>query len=164
MEGFMDILESAIAFEKEGEAFYWELADKTDNRGIKNICLMLARDEAGHIKAIENLIAKQTAGKSDSTIIVDVKALFGRFINGIFDPEEPLAEESMFRKAMDLEKKTMDFYTGCSEEAQVPSEKALFLQLAGEESKHYTILGNILEFRKNSKDWIRKRTFDKLGK
>jgi rubrerythrin len=159
----MEILEAAITFEKEGEAFYWELADKTDNRGIKNICLMLARDEVEHAKVIEKLMGNRPEAKADSTIIEDVKTVFRRFIDDIFDPDEALAEESMYLKAMTLEKKMIDFYSERAKEASVENVKSIFLTLAGEEEKHYEILKNILEFRRNTRDWVQKRIFDSLG-
>jgi rubrerythrin len=158
----MDIISTAIAFEKEGESFYWELADKTENRGIKNICLMLARDESEHIKVLEKLGTAAPAVKPASTIVEDSKKVFGRFIGDIFDPDEPIAEESLYLKAMELEKKTMEYYSARSSESKVTEAEKLYDQLAGEERKHYEILKSILEFRKNSKEWIGKRIFDRL--
>jgi rubrerythrin len=160
----MSIIDTAISLEKEGEAFYWEIADKTDNRGIKNICLMLARDEAEHIRTFEKLRSGEVAGRKASTIIEDAKKIFRRFVDDIFDPDEALAPEALFEKAMGLEKKTLDFYSECALAAENPAEKDIFLALADEEKKHYGILNNIIEFRRNSREWIRKQSFENTDK
>ncbi len=159
----MNLIETAISFEREGEAFYWEIADRTDNRGIKNICLMLARDESEHIKVFERLAEGNGAGLRVSTIVEDTRAVFRRFTNDIFDPDEELAPESLYEKAISLEKKTMDYYSECARNAKDEDEKKLYLTLAGEEKKHYGILKNILEFRLNSREWLGKRSFENPG-
>jgi rubrerythrin len=160
----MDILTTAISFEEEGEKFYWEIADKTENRGIKNICLMLARDEAEHIKALEKMGAGIKTIKADSSIIEDTKTVFRRFINDIFDPNESLADKALYGKAMELEKKTIEYYKHWAAETGKAEEKALLEKLAAEETRHLEILKNILEYLKNGAKWIKNRKFDDLGK
>ena len=48
----MDIFEFAMEKEKYAEHFYRELADRTDNTGLKSILNMLAGEEVKHYETV----------------------------------------------------------------------------------------------------------------
>jgi rubrerythrin len=51
----MDIFEFAMDKEKFSEDYYRELAEKTNNPGLKNICTMLAEEEAKHYHIVRKM-------------------------------------------------------------------------------------------------------------
>ena len=54
-EARMDIYEYAMQMEKDGEAYYRDLAGKTSHQGLKSILGMLADAEVKHYKLFEDI-------------------------------------------------------------------------------------------------------------
>ena len=65
-----------------------------------------------------------------------------------------LSEIDLYRKAQDIEQKTMDFYREKADKAVDAYEKAVLLKLADEEKRHYFILENIVEFVSRPEQWL----------
>jgi rubrerythrin len=61
-----------------------------------------------------------------------------------------------YRKAMAIEEKSRKFYQDKAAETGDKEEKQIFLRLAGEEQKHFRIMGNIVEFvsRPEPGNWL----------
>jgi len=52
----MNIYKYAMKMEKDSENYYSELANKTDDVGLRNILKMLANDEVKHYNIIEQMM------------------------------------------------------------------------------------------------------------
>jgi rubrerythrin len=157
----MDILAFAMKMEKDGEAFYHEMAKKTANTGLSNILEMLADEEVKHYEAIRSI---QAGGGdlAETDVLARAKNIFER----IRDFSEPINTNvdqiQLYRQAMDIEKKSEDFYLDKADQVKETRHKELFLKLAAEEGKHYFLLENVVAFISRPKSWLENAEFNHL--
>jgi rubrerythrin len=148
----MDIYEYAMQMEKDGEAFYRELASKTSNAGLKKILVMLADAEVKHYKLFENMKRNDKVHMTDTAILKDVKNIFVQMREEKqFDVEVDQAE--LYRKAQAIEKKTRDFYLDKAGTVD-PSQKEIFLKIADEERRHFIIIESLINFVNQPDIWL----------
>jgi rubrerythrin len=154
----MDIFNFAIKMEKDGEVFYRQMADQVNEEGLKNILIMLAEDEVKHAAAIEQ-IRSRTTEMANTEILDKAKNIFERMKafgkEFVFDDDH----EALYRKAMEIEQNSIDFYLDRADQVQEPRQKALFEQLADEEKKHYRLLGGMADFVNRPKTWLEDAEF-----
>ncbi|GAH92585.1 unnamed protein product, partial [marine sediment metagenome] len=63
----MNIYKYAMKMEKDSENYYNELANKTDDAGLRNILKMLASDEVKHYNIIEQMIKTDVSAELAET-------------------------------------------------------------------------------------------------
>jgi len=144
----MDIYQFAMQMEKDGENYYRELASASRMAGLKRIFSMLADEEVKHFHFIDELRRKQgQASLAETSILTDVKNIFIDMKEGKPDLHiDTTADTDAFRKARDIEEKSMVFYREKADEATEESVKDLLLRIAREEEKHMHIMQNLVEF------------------
>ncbi|MTI65528.1 MAG: rubrerythrin [Firmicutes bacterium] len=141
----MNIYQFAMDMELDGKRFYEELMGKANDKGLKNIFKMLAEDEKKH-----HDIIKEMRNKGD--INVDFKDLGNT--DNIFEKLEKNKENfsldkseiEVYKHALDIEDKSINFYNKQFEKAKEETEKKIFKTLVEEEKKHKSILENIIDF------------------
>ena len=73
----MDIYKYAMQMELDGTHFYLDLAEKTNNTGIKNILTMMAESEARHYNIILGMQKNDKIQYSaDTEVLTNVKNIF----------------------------------------------------------------------------------------
>lgn len=154
----MNVLDFAIQMERDGQAYYIELAGQTTNKGMKRILEMLADDEVRHREVLEAM----KVGRSDlveTTILSDAKNVFAsiRESGEEFDFGATLTD--LYRKARDIEKKSREFYLEHADRMEGEHEKELFMKLVEEEKRHYYLLDNIIEFLIQPERWLENAEF-----
>ena len=154
----VNIFEYAMQMEKDGEDYYRQLAQKTDNNGMKTILTMLADEEVKHYNAIEK-IKKQKTQIAESEILTDAKNVFVQIRESGDSFDFDINEAELYKKARDIEEKSRDFYTEKAGEVTEAYQKELFLKLSDEEQKHYVLLDNIIEFVSRPEQWLENAEF-----
>lgn len=149
----MDIFAYAMQMEKDGEAYYRELAAKTGNKGIKNILTMLADAEVIHYNIFRTMQRHEPVPETDSVSLEGIKNIFAR-LKEDGPPGVDTTQVALYRRAQDIEKKTLDFYLEKAEESKDEIEKTIFKRVANEERKHYLILENIIDFVERPDTWL----------
>ncbi len=142
----MDIFDHAMQMEREGEEYYRELASRTANSGLKNILNMLADDEAKHFKVFEEMKEGLTTGILATKVLSDAKNIFSEMKRSIATFDFSGSEKSLYKKALEIEKKSEEFYREKSDEAELADQKKVLLRIAEEEKKHYLLVENIIDF------------------
>ena len=154
----MDIYEYAMQMEKDGEAFYRQIADKNQSKGLRTISNMLADDEVKHYEIIKMMkTVKQSV--TETAILNDSKNVFEKMrdTEELLDPNTESIE--LYKKARDIEKKSQDFYLEKSNEVEDGSHREIFLKLAEEEKKHFFLLENIIDFISRPQEWLENAEF-----
>jgi len=154
----MDIFKFAIQMEKDGETFYRQLAGQVSEKGVQEILTMLADDETKHACTLEQM--KTKAGTmADSQILNKAKNIFRRIkeFHEPFDIDH--GHEALYRQAMELEQKSIDFYLDRADQSDNPDHKALFEQMADEERRHYRLLEGLADFVSRPKQWLENAEF-----
>lgn len=144
----LEVIQAAKEVEKHGQRFYATMAERAADPLLKELFSELAQDEVEHLRRLHKLESEYQDGAlvdceeeylpylrqfSDSKIFPDAERL-----------EEVLKSESADIQALDLaieaEEKFSRYFTMASSLAQTDDGKEAFTWLAGEESRHATIL------------------------
>jgi rubrerythrin len=159
----MNIYKYAMKMEKDGENYYRELANKTEDIGLQNILKMLADEEVRHYNIIEQMMkSKASAELAETGILKKVKNIFIKIKgkNLVFNFDLP--QINFYRKAQEIEEKSYKFYIKMSDKVEIESQRKVFLKLAGEEKKHMFLLENLVEFVSRPETWIENAEFNHL--
>jgi rubrerythrin len=159
----MDIFDFAMQMEKDGEAYYRELAQKSADKGLARIFTMLADEEVRHY----GIFSRMKAGRVEvppTSVLTNVKNIFVE----MKEKGEPFGVNagliSSYRKAQEIEKKSEDFYREKAAEVKEPSQKENLLKIADEEKTHFLILDGIIEFVQRPKNWLEDAEWSNIGK
>jgi len=157
----MDIFEFALQMEKEGMDLYLEIAGKSDDRGIQKIFGMLASDEKRH----QDVIRRMRDGDPDveeTEVLSEARNVFA----GMRDDGEKIdtaqPQSDLYRKAMDIEERSVRFYTEKAEEEKDPGKNKIFEALSREEEKHLFLIENMVEFISRPETWLENAEFNHL--
>jgi rubrerythrin len=149
----MNAYDFAMQMERDGERYYCELAEKTENNGLKSILTMLAEAEVAHYRLFRDMKANLEVRAHDTRILEEVKNVFQEL-----KETGPMGVDSsqteLYRKALDIEKKSRDFYLAKVEETEDNEQRGVLLRIAGEESRHHQIVEGILDFGSRPEQWL----------
>ncbi len=159
----MNVFEFAMQMEKDGEAFYREIADKCKDPGLKKIFTTLADEEVVHYNTFKKLYEKTSAKAVESNILEKAKNIFTEIkdAGGINIVDETPQLEA-YKKAMEAEKESYTFYEKKAEEVTDPEEKKILLTFAREEHRHDRLLENIIEFVNRPEEWLENAEFARM--
>ena len=154
----MDIFDYAMQMEKDGEDYYRQLAQQTENKGLKNILTMLAEEELKHYHAVEKMKTKGLQ-MAQTTILADAKNIFVQMKETGEKYDFDVKQTALYKKAQDIEKQSEDFYREKANEVEEEYQKGIFLELAEEEKKHYLLLEGIVQFVSRPETWLENAEF-----
>ena len=154
----MNIFEYAMQMEKDGENYYRQLAQQTANKGLKTILTMLADEEVKHYNAVGRMKSAELH-MAETTILTDAKNFFVQIKESGESFDFDIKQTELYRKAQDIEERSLDFYMEKVNEMTEEYQKELFLKLAEEEKKHYFLLDNIIEFVSKPEQWLENAEF-----
>ena len=150
----MDIYEFAMQMEKDGEKYYRDSAQIINNAGIKNILCILADAEVKHYDILQKMKQNEKIQMPDTQILSNVKNIFVKMKEEKDTFGVNISQMELYKKAQDIEKKSKEFYLEKAGEVNDPSQKEIFLKIAEEEKKHYSILENIINFVSRPNTWL----------
>jgi rubrerythrin len=159
----MNVFEFAMRMEKDGEAFYREIAEKTRDIGLKKIFTTLADEEVVHYNTFKSLSEKIAAEAAESNVLEKAKNIFAEMkAAGGYDFAAETPQIEAYKKAMEAEKEAYSFYEKKAAEAADPAEKKILLTFAREERRHYRLLENVIEFVSRPEGWLENAEFSHL--
>ena len=158
----MNILDFALEKEQMSLDFYNQLAQKTSGKGLHNIFVLLVAEEQKHYDAIKNLKEKVPAGLAQTDILNNAIMTFGDIRDSIDNFDFDISELDLYKKAVEVEGKALNFYLEKVDQVEGQSQKDIFRVLAMEEKKHYTLIDNIVDFVSRPKDWLENAEFTHL--
>ena len=159
----MNLLEYAIQMEKDGEAFYRNLAqDCAEDEGMRYIFTMLADDEAKHREIFETMLHNNAAKMTDSRIIGVSVNLFRQMQNDGSPFHCSLQQKELYEQAYDLERKSYEFYMEKLSEAASEDEREIIARIAKEEKRHAVVLENIIEMVTRPDHWVENAEFNHM--
>jgi rubrerythrin len=150
----MSIIDYALQMEKDGEAYYRELAAKAEDTGVKKVFEYLADAEAEHYETFLQMKEDQPVSRSGNNHISKIKSLFSEMKDSGIQGAVNQSVIDVYTKARDVEKISQETYEQKAEEISDPEQKEMCLMIAGEEAKHYLILDNLIEFLQHPTTWV----------
>jgi rubrerythrin len=140
--------------ERDGEAYYREMALQADDVGTKQIFSILADAEAEHYRTFLQMKENQPISMGNQKHIAMIKTLFTE-IKERGDQGAPDSKQiDAYIKARDIEKKSQKFYQQKADELADPEQQKICLQIADEEGQHYIVLDNLIELLQRPTTWI----------
>jgi rubrerythrin len=155
----MDVYDYAMQMERDGESFYREAALQTEREGFRNILTRLADAEAAHYKVFKSWKDKRNVGPAKSTLLKGVQNIFEQMRSVKDLPVMKGNELHLYRQALEIEQKSIDFYQQKSTEAATVAEAEALSAIAREEEKHYIIVEKIIDFVSRPEKWIENAEF-----
>ena len=155
----MNVYEYAMKVEKEGEAFYREMAAAADNPGLKRIFGMLADEEVKHYNVFKNMMKKEDQDLEKLDLITDTKTIFETLENEKDNVNVNKNQIQFYKDAIAREEDSHDFYAEKAQELDDEKQKKIFLHIAKEETKHKKILEEIVNFLEEPADWVASAEF-----
>jgi rubrerythrin len=150
----MDIFEYALQMEKDGENFYRRIAEATHVAGVRTIVTMLADEEVRHYKAIERMRQGRSGQMAETALLDDAKNIFVQMKDQHDEFTAEQEQVELYQKAQQIEKRSQKFYEEKSAQVDRKDQRLLFEQLAGEEAKHFFLLGNLIDFVSRPEQWL----------
>jgi rubrerythrin len=157
----MDIFEFALKMEEDGRDLYLEIAGGSGDEGIKSIFLSLAADEEKHRDVIRKM-KRNLPEVEETEILSTAKNIFEEIRNGGEKIDIPEPQPDLYRKAREIEDRSVKFYEEKAGEEKDAGRKRVFEALAAEERKHYFLLDNLVEFVSRPETWIEDAEFTHL--
>lgn len=150
----MNVYEYAMKVEKDGEAYYRELASKAPNKGLKRVFTLLADAEVKHYKVFKNMLDKEHVDANTMDIMTDTKTIFETLSEEQPDASFQADEVEYYEEAIKREDDAYIFYLNKANELEDEQERIIFLKIAQEEMKHKEVLENILSFIQAPQNWV----------
>ena len=155
----MDVFEFAMQMEKDGQAYYENMAAQAENAVLKEILTNLAQDEVKHY----NLFKKFRDG--DITAVADMEASGSKVFQNAKNVFQNLKASGTpggfsediveaWKKAQEVEKKSEDFYREKVAEEANEGIKNTIIKIADEEHKHWTLIDNVINFLNRPRQWL----------
>jgi len=160
----MNIYDFAIDFERENKDYYKECAEQTTDSNLKRIFDYLAKEEKRHEEIVKKLKQEEEVAEIESDILPKAKEVFKEIAKDIsVNSEKPVQEDvNLYRKAVEMERSSYNFYQQKAEEVDKPVIQEAFLKLAKEEKRHEIIMDNIVEHLERPLNWIEDAEFNHL--
>lgn len=155
----MNVYEYAMKVEKDGEAYYREMADSAGNKGLKKIFLMLAEEEVKHYHVFKNMMNHEKLDLDKLNLITDTKTIFETLQAQKNKVDMDKEQINFYKDAIAREENSHDFYVYEASKISDENEKAIFLKIADEEIKHKKILEEIVHFLEEPADWVASAEF-----
>jgi len=149
----MNIYDYAMQMERDGERYYRNLAGKTENPGLRNILGMLADAEIAHYHFFLDMRENAAVHVGKTKILENVKNVFQE-MKEKSSAGADASQADLYRKALEIEKKSRDFYLEKADEVEDESQSTAFRKIAAEEQKHFRILESIIDFISRPEQWL----------
>lgn len=157
----MIIYNLAMQIESNGEEYYLEQAEKTEDRVLKEVFKILADDERRHYQIIETIKAEVPMYiYSDS---LDKLSHVFRTREMFIDTSKIKNHElDSYKEVLENEQDCIYLYKRAAEECDDEHIKDIFLKLMEEEEKHAVIMENIAEIMNRPLDLVESTEFNIL--
>lgn len=154
----MDFLETAKEIERQGYRQYLNLAVKTPVREIGGIFEFLAGEEMKHLAIFESLDRNENPPVvEDSGIIEYATATLERLSEQFKLAGAPAIDyEDAYGKALELELKSVEFYTNALNEAVLEGtdRQSVLLAIIEQEKLHARLISSIMELLRHPGEWL----------
>ena len=160
----MNVYEYAMKVEQDGEKYYRDLADKTNDVGLKQILTMLANEEVKHYIVFDKMNKHQAIPtQSNVDIFQHTQNIFQKMQKENQLPSFTQDQIEFYKSALRSEENSYKFYTEKAEMIEDAEQKKAFLRIAEEERAHMVLLENLVEYVSAPESWVESAEFNHLS-
>ncbi|MBS1260944.1 MAG: hypothetical protein MAG453_00261 [Calditrichaeota bacterium] len=152
----MNVFDFAMQMEKDGEAFYRDLAMKTRNKGLSTVLTMIADEEVKHYNIFKSMKEGSDAQQSlpPSDLMKNTKNIFKEMSERGEEFPEEAEHRKYYEKAKAIEDEAVAFYTEKAEETDSDYERDMLLAIADEERRHSRLFQEFIDFVARPNQWL----------
>lgn len=159
-EKALEPLRQGMINEIRGKFYYNEAAERTREPRGREMFLSLARDEEGHLHILEQQYLSVSrrgewlgleAARAGDSPAPRLNLFPESAAKGLLSPSS--SDEQALEMALAMEKRGYDLYKGAMDATSDPAEKAMYQFLTQEESRHYALLDQTLNYLKDKGFW-----------
>ena len=154
--------------EKDGENYYRELSEKTNQEGMRRILTLLANEEVKHLETFGKMFTEILGGTDWKQYIRDEvedgEAPLITKLKENMKREDAKGEVEALRVGMELEENAIRFFTQASADADDTVAKKIFREISEEEKFHYDLLQAQYDSVTRSGFWLGSAEFQMDGK
>jgi rubrerythrin len=154
----MNPFEYAMKMEVDGKKFYEQQAAKMADTALRKIYEELAKDEDKHYRIFKALKDGEDVDYA-AAFKTDVVETAGNIFQQLKDENKEISDfpadvKEAWEKARDIEDDAEKFYREQSAKAESEELKAMWLQIANEEHKHWVVLDSVVQFISRPQQWL----------
>jgi len=167
METAIEILKTGVSIEKNGLSAYLNFAYRTKDPTGKNMFIRLAQDELQHMEVLEKMLDgimcnKTWVCEAIPESVIEKIAPRIREIDKM-KSEEGQDELSALKTALDLEKRSIEFYNENKRFVNNPEAIKIFDRIIEMEESHYDLLQAEIDHIEQTGFWFGIREFTMEG-
>lgn len=155
----MTTLEFAIEMELDGQKYYLEQAKLNESNSVKNVCLILAKDEEFHAEILKRKMSELPYALEDTDSYAQIKNIFKDIGNFKSDLNETPTQVEFYRSALENEKKSINLYSELLAKTDDENERQLFHYLIEQEKLHASILEHLSTDLRHAEEWVESAEF-----
>lgn len=152
----MDLLELAMAIEKEGIDCYTKFAGEAVGQEVSGIFMFLAREEKNHYEILDAWHNYTDVPALDNfNIRKQSKAVFARLSDHFETYGTPATHYySAYEKALRLEEKSVAFYQEALLKIENRDQNEILKKIIEQEKSHARFFIDMLEFLRHPGEWL----------
>lgn len=155
----MDALELALSLELDLGKYYREQAEKNINNGLNIVFTMLAKEEERHAEILMGKADLLTLPVEDSNILEEARKLFSNLSDFKSEYTEIPSQLDFYRMALEMEHKSLEFYTSLRDNTEIDNEKATYSYLIKQENTHCILLEELVKLTTRPEEWVESAEF-----
>lgn len=163
-----EAIRMAIELEKDGEKFFREAANKTENKLGKKMFQSLAEDELKHLETFQHMFDTMTGTDAWRSIAEEIGRLGKVPVFEEVSKKSPVKDSTSevegLRLAMEIEKKAIEFFSEAIEQADDPVAVEIFERIRGQEEYHYGLIQAQYDYVAKTGFWFDVAEFRMDGK
>lgn len=153
----VEAIKMALQIEKEGQHFYEDAAQRTENELGKKMFESLANDEMIHVETFQKMFDTIT-GTEEWRKLAEVTPKVGKVpvFEGTVEKRGNINQSDLeaLRIALERERKSIDLYSKTAEAARDSLAKKIFDRIKEEEKYHYDLLQAQRDYLTKSGFWF----------
>lgn len=161
-------MRTAIEMEKSGHRFFTGAAAAVTNEAGRKVFRRLASEEMTHLQVFEKIFTALTQGTDWKEAVGQVEPAkrvpYFDEAKKQFKAADMSVELDYLRKALDLERNAMTFFSKAAREAETPEAREVFQRILAEEQSHYDLMQAEIDSINGSGYWFDVQEFYMDGK
>ncbi len=155
----MNRLEFAIQMEKDGQAYYLELAEANKENRLASLFHKLANDERIHAEILSKRLKDLPYELSDNEELLDFENAFASNREMKNDIRSTLTQLDVYQAVLDRELKSVELYRDMRQTANQGKDKILLDFLVFQETAHAKIFQGLVDLLTRPEEWVEDAEF-----
>ncbi|BCR04116.1 ferritin [Desulfuromonas versatilis] len=142
----MNVFDFAMDVERSGMKYYRRLANKTENKGIRRIFSMMAKDEEMLLRRFQAMRGRVQNTTMEDSRVLDYAA---NIFEGLLDDNDALRMETdldAYNYVLEVEKAICQLYRDAAEREKNDEVRGLLRKIGAEEHRELESLEKIYDF------------------